>query len=169
MWCCVLLLLYSYSVSHDVYRHCASVVLLRPSGEVLLVHKPRKRDAWQLPQGGMEEGETVEEAGLRELREETGVVANILGRSDTVYQYDFPDSYRRFRPDTVCGQRIEFVFVQPMVDDPVVVVDTVEIDTYAWASIDSLSQYIQRKEYRKIVKKLIEEHLMGQRVQKAQR
>ncbi len=59
----------------DVYRSAASLIVLRPrrggSGDpqMLLLHKPRKRDAWQLPQGGCEEGETIEQAALRELME----------------------------------------------------------------------------------------------------
>ena len=90
----------------DEYRRCASVVLLRPTSDgehyqVLLVHKPRKKDAWQIPQGGAEEGESVEETAIRELLEETGVHAEVVGRSKTSYQYDFPKSYRRFRPDHI--------------------------------------------------------------------
>ena len=36
----------------------------------------RDHDAWQMPQGGIDRGESVEEAALRELREETGVTAD---------------------------------------------------------------------------------------------
>ena len=51
----------------DTYRSAASILVLRNAKrggvkhELLLVHKPRKKDAWQLPQGGMEEGETPEQ------------------------------------------------------------------------------------------------------------
>ena len=50
----------------DCYRQAASLLVLRPAAtakagyELLLLHKPRKRDVWQLPQGGKEEGETAE-------------------------------------------------------------------------------------------------------------
>jgi 8-oxo-(d)GTP phosphatase len=43
------------------------VVLVRPSG----------RDTWVLPKGGLESKETVEQAALRECREETGFTASI--------------------------------------------------------------------------------------------
>ncbi|NOS68279.1 MAG: NUDIX domain-containing protein, partial [Candidatus Peribacteraceae bacterium] len=79
--------------------------------QILLLHKPRKKDAWQLPQGGVEGDENVTEAALRELKEEAGLDGcRVLGVSERVYQYDFPESFRRFRPDNVKGQRIEYVF-----------------------------------------------------------
>jgi 8-oxo-dGTP diphosphatase len=40
--------------------------------EVLLVHRPRHRD-WTFPKGKLEEGETDEQAALREVEEETGL------------------------------------------------------------------------------------------------
>src|SRR3989344_8749394 len=114
------LLSYSSSMSDDTYRQCAALAVFRqtdafdetgsPVREVLLLHKPRKKDAWQLPQGGIEPGETVEQAAQRELREEAGLNVDILGRSETVYQYDFPSSYRRFRPDNIKGQQLHFLF-----------------------------------------------------------
>jgi len=143
----------------DKYRQCASVVLLRPSQgryQALLVHKPRKKDAWQIPQGGVEEGESTEEAAIRELFEEAGVRAEVIGSSKQSYKYDFPNSYRRFRPDNICGQHIQFVFskADPTVE---VKVDEEEIDSYKWVFPEELSKYIKRREYRKIVNKLVEE------------
>ena len=145
----------------DKSRRCASIVLLRsfPGSarvQVLLVHKPRKKDAWQIPQGGAEDEESIEEAAIRELREETGVTGKVFGKSKRRYQYDFPASYRRFRPDNVCGQCIQFVFAQA---DPSqeVRVDGKEINSFAWVFPEQLSRYIHREEYREIVAGLVEE------------
>jgi len=146
----------------DVYRDCAAVVLLRKSEEtanlfqILLLHKPRKKDAWQLPQGGLEEGESLEEAAMRELKEESGLDAEVIGKSSQVYQYDFPESYRRFRPDNVCGQKVQFVFAR-LNGDGIVKVDEDEIDSYVWALKDHISKYIKRDQYREIVSSLFEE------------
>ena len=62
--------------------------------EVLLIRrgKPPLAGAWSLPGGRVEWGETLVEAALRELAEETGVEAELLGLVDVV------DG--RFSPDT---------------------------------------------------------------------
>ena len=147
-------------MTKDVDRSCASVVVFRPRKhggyELLLVHKPRKNDAWQLPQGGCENGETVEEAAIREVQEEAGITPILLDASEHVYQYDFPKSYRRFRPDNVCGQRVEYVFAiaEPEVE---VTVDDDEIDEYAWVTSEEVKKYIKRKEYLALVQKLYDD------------
>ncbi len=141
----------------DVYRSAASILVLRiavdGSHQLLLLHKPRKNDAWQLPQGGAEAGESTEQTAVRELFEEAGIRGEVIGRSEHVYCYDFPESYRRFRPDNVCGQKIGFVFaVAPA--DVQVRVDDKEVDAHAWIGIDDLDRYIERREYRELVREL---------------
>ncbi|HVW66808.1 MAG TPA: NUDIX hydrolase [Candidatus Peribacteraceae bacterium] len=146
----------------DTYRQAASLLLLRPAPtttgyELLLLHKPRKRDAWQLPQGGVEEGETAEQCALRELHEEAGITdVTVLGKSDLVYQYNFPQSYRRFRPDHICGQHIQYVFATTPRETEVKV-DGVEIDKYLWIQPSEIGQYLKRKEYLSLVQKLLKE------------
>ena len=149
----------------DVYRNAASVVVLKkaaPSSadyHVLLLHKPRKKDAWQLPQGGSEGEENIRETALRELQEEAGISdVEYLGASEHVYQYDFPTSFRRFRPDNVCGQRIHFVFALAP-HDIEVKVDGVEIDRYQWIYPGELRKFVKRKEYFALTQKLIQEAL----------
>lgn len=153
----------------DVYRKAASVVLLRPVSvcapggacstiyEVLLLKKPRKRDAWQLPQGGAENEETMEQAALRELYEEAGIAGvTILGVSTMTYQYAFPPSFRRFRPDNVCGQSIGFVFALAKPGETVRV-DGKEIESSVWILPEQLPLYIKRKEYLEMVAELVKE------------
>ena len=59
---------------------CVGVVCLRGS-QVLLIRrgKPPREGQWSIPGGRMEWGETVADAALRELREETVVEAELLG------------------------------------------------------------------------------------------
>jgi len=61
------------------------VVVLR-GDEVLLVRRgtPPRQGQWSLPGGRIEFGETVEAAALRELKEETGVEAELLGLIEVV-------------------------------------------------------------------------------------
>lgn len=143
----------------EKYREGASAVVFRPveaGYSVLLVHKPRKKDSWQLPQGGVEGEEDLRSAAMRELNEETGLNGDILGASARVYQYDFPPSYRRYRPDNVRGQRIRFIFVR-VPASAIVRVDGQEIDAFAWISARELPRYISRKEYAELVRSLIME------------
>ncbi len=64
---------------------CVGVVCLRGE-EVLLIRRgrPPRQGEWSLPGGRIEPGERAVDAGLRELREETGVEARIVGLLDVV-------------------------------------------------------------------------------------
>ena len=65
--------------------------------EVLLIRrgKPPREGEWSLPGGRIEPGERATEAGLRELREETGVEARITGLVDVVDGL-FPEAGRHY-------------------------------------------------------------------------
>ncbi len=82
----------------DAYPHHrpnVGVVLFNAAGKVWLGKRYGADEpwCWQFPQGGMDEGETPEEAGLRELHEETGVTQDLiepLGSIEDWLAYDFP-------------------------------------------------------------------------------
>ncbi len=76
------------------YRPCVGVMLINPAG---LVFAGRRTDnpapAWQMPQGGIDEGEKPRQAALRELCEETGVTADLVefvGKTHDWVTYDLP-------------------------------------------------------------------------------
>ena len=75
---------------------CVGVVCLR-GDEVLLIRRgrPPKQGEWSLPGGRIEPGERSTEAALRELREETGVEAEITGLLDVVDGL-FPEAGRHY-------------------------------------------------------------------------
>lgn len=62
------------------------VVCFRGADEVLLIRRgaPPRLGEWSLPGGRIEPGERAADAALRELREETGAEADLLGLIDVV-------------------------------------------------------------------------------------
>jgi putative (di)nucleoside polyphosphate hydrolase len=76
------------------YRPCVGVVLVNRDG---LIFAGQRLDtpgqAWQMPQGGIDEGEKPRAAALRELWEETGVTADLVefvAKTTDWITYDLP-------------------------------------------------------------------------------
>ncbi|AWK87408.1 RNA pyrophosphohydrolase [Azospirillum thermophilum] len=67
-------------------------MLLNDRGEVFVARRHGSAADWQMPQGGIDEGETAREAAMRELEEEIGTgKAEILAVSAGLHRYDLPD------------------------------------------------------------------------------
>ncbi len=73
------------------YRRNVGAALFGPDGRVF-VGRRAGTEAWQMPQGGIDEGEDPRDAVLRELREEIGTdAAEIMGEHPDWLEYDLPD------------------------------------------------------------------------------
>ena len=145
------------------YRSAVAVLVLKKdsdgSSRILLVHKPRKSDAWQLPQGGIEEGETAEVAALRELHEEAGLSLQVPVRlSSHTYSYDFPPEFIARHHPVNAGQKLCFVVVEAP-QDAVIKVDNHEVNDFRWVLPEELLGLNGRKEYVEVIRTVLAEEV----------
>jgi len=76
------------------YRPCVGVMMINEEGNIFAAQrKDSAVPAWQMPQGGIDEGEKSRDAALRELWEETSVTANLvdfIAKAPNWVTYDLP-------------------------------------------------------------------------------
>lgn len=133
------------------YRPNVGVVLFNRMGEVFLGR--RVSDAtdleddpgapWQMPQGGIDKGESPKRAAFRELKEETGVTsARLLAITPGWLIYNFPVGYKRKNWD---GQRQKWAAMLLEADDSEIDLnadDHQEFDAWRWAALEEAPSLI---------------------------
>ncbi len=75
-----------------LYRPNVAAILRKPSGEIFIAERLTVENAWQFPQGGVDDGESMQRALVRELEEEIGVTENLITivKEKGGYRYAFP-------------------------------------------------------------------------------
>lgn len=95
-------------IDSDGYRANVGIVLSNRDGRVLWAQRVGQ-DAWQFPQGGIDEDESAEQAMYRELWEEIGLYpehVSILGETSSWLRYKLPRQMVRRYMEPVCiGQK----------------------------------------------------------------
>jgi len=79
------------NIDHLPYRPCVGLAIFNTNGKVLVAKRLDNPDAWQMPQGGIDDGENLETAAFREMQEEIGTdKAEILEILSTPLLYELP-------------------------------------------------------------------------------
>jgi putative (di)nucleoside polyphosphate hydrolase len=135
--------------AHLPYRPCAGVMLVNDEGLVFVGQRSdSSSEAWQMPQGGIDKGETADQAALRELGEEAGVSADlveIMAQSATEHFYDLPaDLIGRMWGGKYRGQRQYWYLVRFLGTDSDINIATEhqEFRAWRWADLDTLPDLI---------------------------
>jgi 8-oxo-dGTP diphosphatase len=115
-----------------IYRHGRAGV------EVSVVHRPRYDD-WGLPKGKLDEGESYEEAALREVEEETGLVCRLL---DPCGQTTYPHPEGREKV-------VRYWLMEPVVGE---FQPGGEIDELRWLTVEDALHVLTYEEERALLR-----------------
>jgi 8-oxo-dGTP diphosphatase len=115
--------------------------------EVALI-QPRDRDAWALPKGLIERGETPELAARREAREETGLIGDIKTKIDTI-KYSYTAKWED--PPTRIFKIVTFFLLQFTGGNPED--HDREVERVEWFPIDDAIRHASYKQEKDVLKK----------------
>jgi len=151
-------------IDSEGFRPNVGIMLTNACGQLLWARRIGGRNGWQFPQGGINTGESAEDALYRELHEEIGLrprSVKELGRTRGWLRYRLPKRYIRQGQSPVCiGQKQKWFLLQLLEDDNAVQLDLnekPEFDHWQWVSYwYPLEQVIafKREVYRRAMKEL---------------
>jgi 8-oxo-dGTP pyrophosphatase MutT (NUDIX family) len=152
------------------YRRGVGIMLLNNRNEVLVGRRADAKDAWQMPQGGLDENEDPRDAAFRELREEIGTdKAEIIAESKAWLRYDLPPELRKRWDNRWRGQQqkwfvMRFLGVDADID---VATEQPEFSGWKWIPVERLPELIvsfKRQLYVDLLRELAEtETIVGKR------
>jgi len=148
-------------VSTLPYRPAAGIMLLNHARKVWVGQRlDSTLEAWQMPQGGLDEGEDPQAGALRELEEETGIapaLVEVIARARAELTYDLPpDLVGKLWKGKWRGQRQVWFLMRFKGTDADVRIDTPDPEFRAWkwaepADLPSLIVPFKRDLYRAVL------------------
>jgi putative (di)nucleoside polyphosphate hydrolase len=154
-------------IDSEGFRANVGIMLANARGEVLWARRVGQ-DAWQFPQGGIQQGESPQQALFRELEEEIGLTAKdveIIATTRGWLRYRLPQRLLRRDSKPLCiGQKQKWFLLKMLSDDSEVRFDNdhkPEFDHWRWVSYwYPLGQVIpfKREVYRRALKELAPKH-----------
>lgn len=127
-----------------LYRSGVGMVVINKHKEIFVGKRiDNNSDIWQMPQGGVDAGETEEEAMFRELKEETGIdQAKIVSRSTGHYYYNLPyHLQKKFWGGKYLGQKQRWYLVEFLGQDNDINIktDSPEFSEWKWVIKDEIA------------------------------
>ena len=129
------------------YRRGVGIMLLNRAGQVFVAQRiDAPGEAWQMPQGGIDKGETPRAAAMRELEEETGTAkASILAVSREWRRYDLPSELaaRIWRGRYRGQEQLWFAMAFEGEDKDIdIATEHPEFSAWRWAELEDLAGQI---------------------------
>ncbi len=107
-------------IDSDGYRPNVGIILCNDRRQLFLARRVGG-NAWQFPQGGINESETPEQAMFRELKEEVGLTADqveIMGSTEEWLRYRLPERYIRHNSKPLCvGQKQRWFLLRVLCEE----------------------------------------------------
>ncbi|MEH6515497.1 MAG: RNA pyrophosphohydrolase [Halioglobus sp.] len=148
------------------FRSNVGIIVANDLGQLLWARRVGGRDAWQFPQGGIDRGESPEQALYRELEEEVGLTGDaveVLAATRGWLRYRLPKRFLRKGQEPLCiGQKQKWFLLRLVADDASVKLDLnqkPEFDHWQWVSYwYPLNQVVsfKREVYRRAMKELVQ-------------
>lgn len=146
--------------AHLPYRPCVGITLFNQAGQVFVGERIDYPGAWQMPQGGIDPGETVEQAVMRELGEEVGCnKAEIIHIYEKTLRYRLPDRLvEKLWNSQFGGQEQTWVAVRFNGTDSDINInahDPAEFQAWKWVALSDVIDLIvpfKRDTYREVIK-----------------
>jgi putative (di)nucleoside polyphosphate hydrolase len=132
---------------HLPYRACVGIALFNDAGQVFVGERIDSPGAWQMPQGGIDEGEELKVAAYREMLEEIGTdKAEILEIGTKKLRYDLPPHLLgRLWKNKYRGQEQTWIALRYTGQDSDIRLDAhnpAEFQRWKWVELDQILELI---------------------------